>query len=672
MTALTVRPSDPSGDEQSPTNFSTSLPDVTRLVRFAGELALATVAAVVTSLTMQLLVGVVQVPVSSLVPVALSTFGAFLLIGVLFALVLCDLRGRRSSMAIPLTWVALSALATMPLSLMLLGTKHYIFGISGDQSFRVQYLTRFAHSARLTDIAYADLPPYYPAGWFWIGGRVADLAGVPGWEAYKPYAIATMALAGIVAFCVWSLVVRRPQATLLALITVAIGLRLAAYQPYSWLLAAALPPLAVLALRIVRAAATGAPTRRWLASTVLVGLALGAAGAIYTLLFWFFGLLLVLLAIAALLLNQPGHRLIAARRLAIPPVIIGVVALPIVLLVWAPYIAELLQRGFQRGAAQRFLPDSSAVWPLPMVEPSATGALALIGTIWLFMRLRNSDVSQALGIMTLAIYGWYALSALALAAGTTLLAFRLEPLLVATLACAGVFGLLDGTRAALHWFTEDNLQHRHPVPFRGIVIALSFAALLGMVQTVPQEYEWSEAAQFGDYYPTGVTPTGTSDNSDAGAWNDELIATINELTDTPPSELVVLSIHYKLFAYRPYFAFQTTIAQYANPLADFPGRRAEIESWAASTTSAQLLKALDAAPARPPSVFILRRQPDGLHLRVTYDTFPAQPNVGSRRVVFEPDLFDDAAFQRRDVGPFAVIVRDTAATNPPLSGTETD
>ncbi|MQA15655.1 MAG: hypothetical protein GEV09_16255 [Pseudonocardiaceae bacterium] len=164
-----------------------------------------------------------------------------------------------------MTWIALSALATLPLSLMLLGTKHYIFGISGDQGFRVQYLTRFADSARLADFAYADLPPYYPAGWFWIGGRLADLAEVTGWEAYKPFAIATMAVAGVVAFCVWSLLVRRVPAILLALMTTVVGLRIAAYQPYSWLLAAALPPLAVLAWRLVRGAAAGDPKRGWLA-----------------------------------------------------------------------------------------------------------------------------------------------------------------------------------------------------------------------------------------------------------------------------------------------------------------------------------------------------------------------------------------------------------------------
>lgn len=669
MRTLTVQPSDAfRGRETLADPSGAQLPGPARLLNFAGEIVLATVVAGVVSLVVQLLVSAVRVPVSSLVPVALGALGGAGLIGVLFVLSGRDLRGRRLRGTTPLTWIALSAVATLPLSLMLLGTKHYIFGISGDQSFRVQYLTRFADSARLADFAYADLPPYYPAAWFWIGGRLADLVGVPGWEAYKPFAIATMALAGVAAFCMWSLVATRTESALLALITTVMGLRVAAYQPYSWLVAAALPPLAVLAWRLLRAVADGTTARRWLGSAVLVGLALGTAGITHSLLFWFFGLLLLVMASLTILRDQPGRRRTAARRLVAPPVVIGAAALPLVLLVWAPYLAGLLQHGFRSGAAQRFLPESGALWPLPMVEPTIPGALALVGTVWIAVRFRSSHIAQALGIMILAVYGWFALSTLALAAGTTLLAFRLEPALVAALACGGVLGLLDATRAAKRWIQTSGYTARRPVPLTAAVVALSFAALLGMVQTVPQEYAWSERAQYGDYYPNGVTPVGTSDDSDVGAWNDELIAAVNEMANEPARELVVLSTHKELFAYRPYFTFQTTIAQYANPLADFASRRSDIESWATSTTAAQLLAALDTTSARPPSVFVFHRQPDGLHLGLNHDTFPAYPNTGSRIVVFDPALFDHSAFQRRDVGPFTVLVRRAPATDRALSG----
>ena len=38
-------------------------------------------------------------------------------------------------------------------------------------------------------MTYFGLPPFYPPGWFWIGGRLAALTGTPAWEMFKPWAI---------------------------------------------------------------------------------------------------------------------------------------------------------------------------------------------------------------------------------------------------------------------------------------------------------------------------------------------------------------------------------------------------------------------------------------------------------------------------------------------------
>ncbi len=59
-------------------------------------------------------------------------------------------------------------------------TKLYLFGISVDQQFRTEYLTRLTDSAALHDMTYLGLPPFYPPGWFWLGGRIAALTGTPG------------------------------------------------------------------------------------------------------------------------------------------------------------------------------------------------------------------------------------------------------------------------------------------------------------------------------------------------------------------------------------------------------------------------------------------------------------------------------------------------------------
>ncbi len=77
-----------------------------------------------------------------------------------------------------LSWAGLSGFVTVTLGMPLSATKLYLHGVSVDQEFRTEYLTRLTDSAALHDMTYADLPPYYPAGWFWIGGRVANLLGM--------------------------------------------------------------------------------------------------------------------------------------------------------------------------------------------------------------------------------------------------------------------------------------------------------------------------------------------------------------------------------------------------------------------------------------------------------------------------------------------------------------
>jgi galactan 5-O-arabinofuranosyltransferase len=187
---------------------------------------------------------------------------------------------------------------------------------------------------------------------------------------------------------------------------------------------------------------------------------------------------------------------------------------------------------------------------------------------------------------------------------------------------------------------------------------LAAAAMLSLVQAIPREYDWARTASFTNYYPTGSSPRGESNRRLGGAWNDDLIQTIHELTGgTPPDRLVILSSHVDLLAYRPYHGFQSTIEQYANPLADFPGRRAAIRSWAASRSPVELLAKLDSCPYRAPTVFVLHRTRTGLHAMVTEDTYPAEPNHVTRTVIFDEDLFAAPQFRRRDVGGFAVIVR---------------
>ena len=81
--------------------------------------------------------------------------------------------------AAPSRVVFLSAFSVVTLAMPLGATKLYLFGVSVDQQFRTEYLTRLTDTAIPHDMTYLGLPPFYPPGWFWIGGRLAALTGTP-------------------------------------------------------------------------------------------------------------------------------------------------------------------------------------------------------------------------------------------------------------------------------------------------------------------------------------------------------------------------------------------------------------------------------------------------------------------------------------------------------------
>lgn len=632
-----------------------SLPSTVCQMRRPGlalELVAAIVVAAGTSAALQHLVSRLDSPVPSNVPATFLTAGCALVLAVLVGIVLLRHPGAWTR---PLAWAGLSALTTLALALPLHATRYYLGGISIDQSFRTQFLTRLTASPELADMNYADTPPFYPAAWFWVGGRLAALLGAQGWEFYKPYAIATMAVTAAVAFVLWARVQSQRTALVLTVVTAIVGLRFGAPEPYTWMLAATLPPIAIQAWQALSAGLPGThpepgpqPARtRWI--LVGVGLYLGLSGAVYTLYFGFTALLLVGLAfVAVVTVRVTSGTWQRAPRVALVRLAgIAAVATPLVLLVWGPYLLAALRAGFPVGAAARYLPAEGAVLPVPMVDPSVLGVLCLAGTVWLVLASRGSREATPLAILALLCYGWYALSTLALVARTTLLAFRFEQLVVVTLAVSGVLALADGLRR----LPETLRPRRLPLA----VAVAGLLAAVSLVQSVPTLLRGYLDAAYADYYSTGTTATGRSNPFVPGAWYDEVIATIDDLTAAAPSELVVLTADYGLMSLRPYRGFQQLTPNYANPLATFDDRRAEVARWAEAEDPADLAARLDNSPYRAPAVFVLRRKADGLHAVLSRDVFPASPNIEFYDVVFREGLFVGPQFDRRNVGPFVVI-----------------
>ena len=193
--------------------------------------------------------------------------------------------------------VLLSAFAVVTLGMPLGATKLYLFGISVDQQFRTEYLTRLTDSPALRDMTYAGMPPFYPPGWFWLGGRAATLTGTPAWEIFKPWAITSIASAVAVAFVLWAQMIRFEYALAVTAATAAVTLAYASPEPYSAIITVLIPPVLVLAWSGLRG---GGPAgySGW-AAVLGVGVFLGFTATFYTLLFGYTAFTVAIMALAA-------------------------------------------------------------------------------------------------------------------------------------------------------------------------------------------------------------------------------------------------------------------------------------------------------------------------------------------------------------------------------------
>lgn len=628
------------------------LPSSGTLLRSFGELLLGLAVAAVTSLVLQWVINRLPMPRPSNLPsVVIAIAGA----AAIAALVAAAVARRWRTWFTPLAWCALATVGTAPLSAVLNGTKYYLGGLSFDQTFRIEYLTRLTDSPGLADFNYRDIPPYYPAGWFWIGGRFANLVDMPAWAAFKPFAILTVSVVGVVVFTLWRLSVSRRIALALSAVTVLFALPTSALEPYSWLVAATIPPFALLAWRLLHTVALGCG-REALPTTVVLGAWLGVCGCLYTLYFFFAGFVLVMLGLVCLL-RQTGQsgvsRFQALRRITPHAVLIVVLAGAIMCFVWAPYLLGLARGMRGPNAAASFLLPNSAQLPTPFLAFTVIGVLCLVGLFWLLATVRRggrfADAATVLATMVVACYLWYLLSQLALLVGTTLLAFRIEPVLVIVLICAAVLAVVE-----LFGWALPRVAAQWRWPLRASAAILAVTALVGPLQDLPRAAQTEIGYAFTDYYPTGHTSSGEADPAAEGYWIPALNNTISQLTARPPDQNVVLSLT-MLPATTPYWSFQAQTPHYANPLAEYDQRRALISSWARAANSAELAAELKQSPFAPPSVFVFHRTDQGLSIDLSRDVFPRDPNVDYYKVPFARTLFDGPQFQVRDVGPFTVV-----------------
>jgi galactan 5-O-arabinofuranosyltransferase len=607
-----------------------------------GQMAVAVVVAVVVAVIALVAISRVEWPAynSSNQLHALTTVGQFGCLAGLLASGWIWRRGRRLlSRAFALLF--LSAFSVVTLAMPLGATKLYLFGISVDQQFRTEYLTRLTDTAGPHDMTYYGLPPFYPPGWFWIGGRLAALTGTPAWEIFKPWAIVSITIAVVLAFVLWASMIRFEWALIVSTATAAATLAYSPTEPYAAMIAVLLPPMFVLAWSGLRGATRGGG---W-AAVIGVGLFLGVAALFYTL----------LLAYAAFTLTIMGLVLAVARR-RLEPLLrlaaIAVIACAITLVGWGPYlVAAINGHPADSGTAQHYLPSAGAQLEFPMLHFTLLGALCMVGTLWLVVRGRSSTRAGALAIAVLALYAWSLLSMLRTLVGTTLLSFRLQPTLTILLVAAGAFGFIEATLAMARRY--------RPETGRRIVtaaVALGAIGALTFSQDIPDVLRSDIVVAYTDTDGYGQR----ADRRPPGAeqYYREIDTKVRQATGLPRNETVVLTADYSFLSYYPYYGFQGLTSHYANPLAQFDKRAAAIESWATLTNADQFVAALDKLPWKPPTVFLMRRGANDTYtLRLASDVYPNQPNVRRYQIALDSALFDDPRFDVSTVGPFVLAIR---------------
>lgn len=607
----------------------------------AGQMAAATLIALAVSVVSLAAIARVEWPAfpSSNQLHALTTVGQ---VGCLLGLLLVGWLWRRRML-----WPArigaavfLSGFAVVTLGMPLGATKLYLFGISVDQQFRTEYLTRLADSPALRDMTYAGMPPFYPPGWFWIGGRAAALTGTPAWEMFKPWAITSIAVAVAVAMVLWAQLIRFEYALAVTAASAAVTLAYSSPEPYSAVIAVLIPPVLVLAWAGLRR-----PSGGWAAVTG-VGLFLGFAATFYTLLFGFTAFTVAVMAVVAAVARRSAGPLL---RL----VVIAVIAAAVGAITWLPFLVRAVRGPLSdTGSAQHYLPVDGAVLTFPMLQLSLLGALCMLGTVWLAWRARSDVRAAALGIGVLSLYAWSLLSMLTTLAGTTLLSFRLQPTLTVLLCVAGVFGFIDVAQAAARRW------NRRVLP---VAVAVGLIGAIGFSQDIPHVLRPDLTVAYTD--TDGYGQRGDRRPPGSEKYYPRIDAAILEATGKPRDETVVMTADYSFLSYYPYFAFQGLTSHYANPLANFDGRAAAIESWADLTSAEEFTAALDASPYEPPSVFLLRRggaagSARAYTLRLAEDVYPNQPNVRRYTLELDAALFAAPHFTVTDIGPFVLAIRN--------------
>lgn len=311
----------------------------------------------------------------------------------------------------------------------------------------------------------------YPPLWFWIGGKLAVAANMPAWEFYKYFAIVTMSVVGPITVVLWRRIIGFRAGLFAGFLTSVAGLHSNAYEPYSWIVIALIPPVSAGIFWASRELSASAKSRNkaGLPITSLLifigaGIYLGIAALIYTLAAGIAAATIAILTIAAVALF--ARSLLGILRAGSALLLCACISMGIASVFWQNYLTQVVSSHAPRSVAPDFIPESSSFLPTPFFDHGALGIVSIIGGMWIVFRsyhfistrlsnnsLRNiptdapsplhSYIPLSLLCCLSVSYTWYVVSMFQSLQHTSLLPFRTIPLIITTLVLGAVCACAD-------------------------------------------------------------------------------------------------------------------------------------------------------------------------------------------------------------------------------------
>ncbi|MFB6355027.1 MAG: arabinofuranosyltransferase [bacterium] len=538
-------------------------------------------------------------------------FSVFLcvLMAILFACLLIPvfLPGRYKQERNLLVILMLSVFFSTTLFFMLHPLDYGINGNSGDALYITASIQQYAHSWKLTDYFYTNLPAYYPPLYFYILGRLSHFTGISTHIMRNVGLVHVGLLAPFLLYGLWKKIVPSTQAVFITFAVVGLTSYEFFLKPYEFLSFTLFVPWW---LYYVEDVSQQKPAGRdWTFCTV--GSLIGAVLFCTHYYPFFIGLIyLIIIPVFQFRTQFFTHRF---------KILSGTALLSAIY--WAPLFLSFFRRGMESYKNWWFRPGL-AKFPFPYLEFNWKGIILLVGFMGLFF-LWEKTLEKALGFFCISVYIWTLLGFFGFFTGTPNLYHKSWYLLHDLLLVSFVLSCFYVYRRWSHLFSAHKV---------------SILFLIGWVFFVQS---WLV-----DFHRSKKYQKALHANP-----RQQVLAVVDSLPCSP--NCVILTNVWSVFAHRPLRSFISSNALYSHPAGLFKQRLTVLESVFTSTNSKRALSKLNTNQFPQIEIMILKNKNKQLYWNVFVNDFPY--TYQGRNYYIPRSLFSEPYFEQTRYKDFTVI-----------------